>query len=121
MTDKNQSYTISGTVLPGQKRSDETGARTANLDVALAKDLPRGLYACTVQIQQKTYDGLLYYGYNSLGKKDCLEVHILNFSQDIYGRKIKITTKKFIRPEIKFKNITALKKQIKNDISEAKK
>jgi riboflavin kinase/FMN adenylyltransferase len=120
MTTK-KTFTLSGQILPGANLGVKTGARTANLDVALAKDLPRGLYSCTIQIQQKTYDGLLYYGYNSLRQKDCLEVHILNFSQDIYGEKIQITTKKFIRPEIKFKNIATLKKQIKNDITEAQK
>lgn len=115
-----ESYIISGTVLPGQKRSDETGAATANLDLALAKNLPKGLYLCTVILNKKKYTGLLYYGHNSLSKKDCLEVHILNFSQDIYGQEIKVTTKKFIRPEKKFATAQELREQIKKDLDSIK-
>ena len=119
MTTKKQPFTIAGKVIPGMGRSSETGAHTANLDTALAKDLPRGLYSCTVNIQKKEYSGLLYYGYNSLSQKDCLEVHILNFSQNIYKKNIQVVIKKFIRPEKKFKNIKKLKKQITKDLAEA--
>lgn len=111
-----QSYTISGTVLLGQKRSNETGAATANLELTLAKNLPKGLYLCTVILNNKKYTGLLYHGHNSLSQKDCLEVHILNFSQDIYGQGIKVTTEKFIRPEKKFATTQELKEQIKKDL-----
>lgn len=110
---------ISGKVLPGINKGTETGARTANLDIALAHDLPKGLYACTVKIATKEYRGLLYYGYNSLRKADCLEIHILNFSDDIYGQIISATTTKFIRPEKIFNDIESLKKQIAKDIKEA--
>lgn len=113
--------TITGKVLPGLSKGKEMGARTANLDIALAKDLPKGLYACKVKIAKKKYAGLLYYGYNSLKKADCLEIHILDFSEDIYGQTIITTTTKFIRPEKIFKNTGSLKKQIAKDLKEAKK
>jgi len=116
----NQNYTIKGIVLPGMGRSNETGARTANLEVSLAKKMVRGLYSCKIKIQKKDRQGLLYFGYNSLSKKDCLEVHILNFSQDIYGQEITVITEKYIRPEKKFKNVAELKKQIALDLSAAK-
>lgn len=114
-------HTITGQVLPGQKKGNDTGARTANLDPILAKDLPKGLYSCQVKIDKKEYSGLIYYGYNSLSKTDCLEVHILDFSDDIYSQTITVTTKKFIRPEKIFQNIESLKKQIDQDLKEAKK
>ena len=45
-----------------------------------------------------------------------LEVHILNFSKDLYGQHVHITFLKKIRDEVKFKSIEALKVQIKKDI-----
>ena len=114
---KNINKQITGLVLPGQNKGDQTGARTANLDIALAKDLDKGLYSCDIILNNQNYSGLLYYGYNSLSQQDCLEAHIFDFSSDIYGQEITVTTKKFIRPEIRFKNIEELKKQIKIDLS----
>ncbi len=115
------SQLITGKVQPGLNKGKDTGARTANLDPILAKDLPRGLYSCKVQIEKKEYNGLLYYGYNSLRKIDCLEIHILDFNEDIYGKIITVTTKKFIRSEKIFQNIESLKKQIAEDLKDAKK
>lgn len=114
-------HTITGQVLPGLNKGKDTGARTANLDPILAKDLPKGLYSCEVKIDKKEYSGLLYYGYNSISKIGCLEVHILDFNNDIYGQIITVTTKKFLRPEKIFQDIKSLKKQIDQDLKEAKK
>lgn len=109
--------TIKGTVLAGQNKGDETGARTANLALELAKGLKKGLYSCDVLLNKKNYDGLLFYGHNSLSKKNCLEIHILNFNKDIYGKKLEIIIKKFLRPPKKFKKIENLRKQIEHDIN----
>lgn len=116
-----QNITITGKVLPGASRGSETGARTANLDLSLAKDLPRGLYGCTVEIAKIKYHGLLFYGFNSLRKTDCLEIHILNFNDDIYGQIISAKIQKFIRPEKIFSDVESLKKQITQDLKDAKK
>jgi riboflavin kinase/FMN adenylyltransferase len=113
--------TITGLVMSGQNKGGQTGARTANLNPILAKHFTKGLYACDIKWQNHQYKGLLFFGQNSLSKKDCLEVHILNFSQDLYGQEIEVTIKKFLRPEIRFKNIEDLKKQIKTDIKLASK
>lgn len=117
---KNKKQTIRGQVLPGQSLGRQTGFRTANLNPSLAKNLTKGLYTCTIGWQNQTYSGLLFYGQNSLSKTDCLEVHILNFSQDLYGQEIEITTKQFLRPEMKFKNLEELKKQIEYDLGQNK-
>ncbi len=113
-------YTIIGTVLPGMKKGTGLGASTANLDIALAKDLPPGLYTADVKIGQKEFAGLLYYGYNSLSKTDCLEAHIFNFSENIYGQEIEIITKRFLREPIKFKNREEMMEQIKKDVELSK-
>ena len=49
-----------------------------------------------------------------------LEVHVLNFSKDLYGQHVHITFLEKIRDEVKFESIEALKEQIKKDIINAK-
>ncbi|MFA6547959.1 MAG: riboflavin kinase [Candidatus Magasanikbacteria bacterium] len=117
---KNKKQIIRSQVLPGQSLGRQTGFRTANLNPILAKNLTKGLYTCTVGWQNKTYSGLLFYGHNSLSQEDCLEVHILNFSQDLYGQEIEVTTKQFLRPEMKFQNLEELKKQLERDLDQNK-
>ena len=54
-------------------------------------------------------------------KKILLEVHLFNFSGNLYNKYLTVEFKKFIRKEKKFKNINQLKKQINFDIKVAKK
>ena len=93
----NKTKIISGIVLTGNNNGEKVGARTANLDVGLAKDLDKGLYSCKVDLDSVFYRGLLYYGINSLTNKDCLEIHILEFNGDLYGKKITATTERYLR------------------------
>ena len=83
----NKTKIISGIVLTGNNNGEKVGARTANLDIGLAKNLNKGLYSCKVDLNGVFYRGLLYYGINSLTNKDCLEIHILEFNEGLYGKK----------------------------------
>lgn len=114
-------HVFSGVVKFGFNQGEKVGARTANLDSKLAKNMPQGLYACEVILGHEVYPGLLFYGFNSLVKQICLEVHILNFSGDIYGKMITVTTNKYLRPAKIFNTEEELKQQIKKDLAEAKK
>lgn len=111
-----RSRRLSGQVMSGAGEGGKTGIHTANLDIALAKDLPRGLYTCRVTIGNENYSGLLYYGYNSLTKKDCLEVHIFNFSANILGQQITVQTERYLRLPKKFAGPADLAEQIKRDM-----
>src|SRR3989338_3024683 len=93
----NKTKVINGMVLPGHNNGEKIGARTANLDINLAKDLAKGLYSCKVNLDGAFYRGLMYYGFNSLTNKDCLEIHILEFDGDIYGKNIIATTERYLR------------------------
>lgn len=115
----NKNHIINGIVLTGHSNGEKVGARTANLDVTLAKNLHRGLYSCSVDLDGKLYRGLLYYGFNSLTQKDCLEVHILEFDGDIYGKNISVSTERFLRYPKKFKSVEKLTKQIKKDLAQS--
>ncbi|PJC49430.1 riboflavin biosynthesis protein RibF, partial [Candidatus Nomurabacteria bacterium CG_4_9_14_0_2_um_filter_32_10] len=108
-----------GIVLPGANNGEKVGARTANLDVALAKDLAKGLYSCKVSLEGIFYRGLIYYGFNSLTNKDCLEIHILEFNDDLYGKNITATTERYLRFPKKFKSVEKLSEQIKKDLSQS--
>ena len=108
---------IKGKVQPGQNKGELTGMHTANLDVSLGKDLKKGLYYCKVDLKNIKYDGLLYYGYNSLSKQDCLEVHIINFTDDIYDQELNISVGKYIRAPKKFNNAKELSEQLKKDLN----
>ena len=110
-------YTISGIVISGKKIGRAIGFPTANISVSKNKLIPtNGVYAVDVKIKNKLYAGMLNIGYRPTLKENIqkkqIEVHILNFNEDIYNKEISIIFKKKIRDEIKFNNIQELKKQL---------
>ena len=108
--------TFTGLVLPGHGQGDAVGARTANFDLALATDLAPGLYACHATLDHQDYRGLLYYGHNSLTGSDCLEVHFLNFTGNLYEKNITVTVDHYIREPKIFADPASLKLQIAADL-----
>ncbi len=118
-------YNISGIVIPGNQVGRKIGIRTAN--ISLEEDyynLQIGVYAVIVYIDNKKYFGVCNIGHNptiNYLKRPRLEVHILDFQEDLYGKEISIDFVRFLRPEIKFSEIKELQKQIDNDIKEARK
>ena len=84
-----------------------------------------GVYAVRVKIKKnlKIIKGIANLGYRPTfeGKKILLEVHLFNFSGNLYDKDLSVEFLKFIRKERKFKNVEHLKKQIKTDLLVAKK
>jgi len=115
----NKTKIISGIVLAGNNNGEKIGARTANLDINLAKNLAKGLYSCNINLNGVFYRGLLYYGLNSLTNKDCLEVHILEFNENLYGKNIIVSTERYLRFPKRFKSVEKLSEQIKKDLSQS--
>ena len=105
----------------GHNKGSSVGARTANLDLPLAGELPKGLYLAQVIFERNVCPGLLYYGYNILTKEDCLEVHLLDFNGDLYGKKITVTTERYVRPPKKFTSLEELAAGVKKDLELVKK
>jgi riboflavin kinase/FMN adenylyltransferase len=111
-------YSISGKVVYGEQRGRIMGFPTANIHMFHNRPPIKGVFA--VKLNQK-------FGVANLGTRPTvkgisklqLEVHILNFSKDLYGQYVHITFLKKIRDEIKFESIEALKVQIKKDIINA--
>jgi len=116
-------YQIRGTVIAGRNRGGKLlGFPTANL--ALHDELcPKtGIYAVTVDWEGGNHHGVANIGYSPTFDDHLftVEVHILDFDQDLYGKQIKINFLKRIRDEIKFDGIEALSRQIRNDIAVAR-
>ncbi len=112
-------YFIIGNVVPGKKIGRTMDIPTANLDVTERKFLPKwGVYATKAEIDGKPYKGLTNVGNQPTfcSDKPCVEVHLLDFDKQIYGKQIKISFIEHIRDIITFDSPTKLKQQIQSDI-----
>ncbi len=117
-------YELTGTVVTGHKLGRKLGYPTANLDTGIYKILPLGVFAVKVRVGTKIYDGFCNIGFrptvNTLsGLLPLVEVHIFNFKQSIYGRKITVWFYEKLRNETKFDGLDALKAQLTKDKSAA--
>ncbi len=111
-------YSIEGNVSSGKQLGRTIGFPTANIIPDDSIIMPRfGVYVSEVMV-----DGIVRPGVTNIGCRPTVngdnvsvETFIKNFEEDIYGKKINVMLKKFIRPEKKFSNIDELKKQIMID------
>lgn len=118
-------YHAEGRVITGHKLGRKLGFPTANLDINYYKLLPLGVYAVRVRVGRRWYNGICNIGYrptvNTISAATPLtEVHILDFNQSIYGRRIEIVFVEKIRGEVKFDNLDELKAQLTHDKHAAK-
>ncbi len=118
-------YQIRGTVQVGKQRGGPViGFPTANLRLDEEDLVPKlGVYVTQVICEGKCYGGILNIGYNpTFGEQQLVaETHIFDFSEDIYGRPIKVNLLKFLRSERKFSGPGELTEQIVRDVAIAKK
>jgi riboflavin kinase / FMN adenylyltransferase len=121
----NRNWCIKGKVQKGKQLGKKIGFPTANIDINDYVLASPGVYAVRVQRYKlkKYLRGIANLGYRPTfnGKKILLEVHLFNFSGNLYNKYLLVEFLKFIRKEKKFKNIDQLKKQIKIDLLVAKK
>lgn len=116
--------TLKGTVIHGAKRGRLLGYPTINLDVDPSLVVPHnGVYAVELTIQDIQYNGVANVGTNPTFNdiRRHIEVHILDYSGDLYGQLVTISFIKHIRNELTFENIEDLKLQISKDIAIAQK
>jgi riboflavin kinase / FMN adenylyltransferase len=115
------SYSMSGTIVEGRKIGRSIGFPTANImpDNQYKLIPGDGVYAVEVKLDEKDYHGMLSIGTNPTVNSDStlrsIEVHILNFNKDIYGRNISVTFRKKLRDEKKFDNLEKLIQQMELD------
>ena len=118
-----RNYLLIGKVIWGADRGKQLGFPTANLEILNGLYPKTGVYAVEVIMGDKTYPGVADVGYNPTFGQNPLsvEVHILNFSRDIYGEEIQLIFLERIRDEKAFKNPDSLARQIRKDIAVARK
>ncbi|MFC1699134.1 bifunctional riboflavin kinase/FAD synthetase [Candidatus Omnitrophota bacterium] len=119
-------FSISGRVNPGSARGRNLGFPTANI-IPDQEIIPAsGVYAVYIKLNQKVLPGVLNIGIRptfSQGRNapHFIEVHIFNFSNNIYRKKLEVFFVRRIRPEKRFNSHQALINQIKKDALTAKK
>ncbi len=112
---------IIGEVEHGRKIGRTLGFPTANLKVFNRIYPPRGIYGVKVVIEDESIvrDGLMNIGYNPTIPNEnmrlSVEVYILDFDEDIYGKELIVTVTKYLRPEKKCRDLDELKELIKSD------
>lgn len=115
-------WSIEGVVVHGDKRGRLLGFPTANLMLAADTPLAQGVYAVRALIGGKPHDGVACFGTRPQFDNGAprLEVHILDFDQDIYGEPIVVEFVGFQRPEVRFASVDALKGQMADDCMTAR-
>ena len=117
--------TLTGIVVSGRKLGQKMGFPTANLElISETKSLEKGVYTVLVNHNSDKYLGVMNVGFrptvDGVAQKNLtVEVHVLNFNQQIYGDFLNITPLNYIRGEKKFDSLDDLKNQITKDIQVA--
>ena len=114
-------FTYSGKVVYGNQLGVQLGIPTANLWLPKNKLPILGVYIVKALLDGRELKGIANMGLRPTvgGESPVLEVHLLNFSENIYGKRLTVEFLKKVRDEKKFENLDALKKQIFKDISTA--
>lgn len=116
-------YTLTGTVIHGDKRGRTIGFPTANLEVDPLKLLPAfGVYACWVHWNGQRLPAVVNIGQRPTfdPPKLMIEAHLFDFSADLYGQQLSVSLIRRIRAEKAFSGIDALIAQITDDCQVAR-
>ncbi|MEY2481171.1 MAG: riboflavin kinase / adenylyltransferase [Verrucomicrobiota bacterium] len=116
-------YTILGTVEAGEHVGHKLGFPTANLSAHSEQFPPDGVYVAEAKIDNKIYRGVINLGLRptvSDKKERILEVHLLDFDREIYGKDVEVRFLRYLRGEQKFENAAALSAQIARDVQQAR-
>ena len=118
-------WTVDGVVQKGRQIGKKIGFPTCNIDIKDYVLAQPGVYAVRVlwKNNSKEFKGIANLGYRPTfnQRKILLEVHLFNFSGNLYNKHLSVQFLKFIRKEKKFKNVIQLRNQIKSDLRIAKK
>ena len=116
-------YQIRGKVVQGRARGgSQLGFPTANIKLHDELCPKMGVYAVTVETSHGIFKGVANIGYSPTFEDHIftIEVHILDFSDDLYNTRIRVNLAQRLRDEKKFANIAELSNQIKQDINTAR-
>ncbi len=113
-------YLLNGTVVEGQKIGRTIGFPTANIEVSDAQKLipAIGIYAATILVDGVTHDGMLYIGRRPVLEgfdNLTIELNIFDFHDNIYTKEVTLNIHEFIRDDMPFTTLEALKSQLEVD------
>ncbi|WP_185862655.1 bifunctional riboflavin kinase/FAD synthetase [Blattabacterium cuenoti] len=113
-------YTISGYVIKGRGIGKTLNFPTANIQVDKKKLIPKiGVYAVRINYLNQIYQGMMNIGIcptiQLFNNEIKIEVHIFDFHQNIYGKKIDVLIVQIFRDEMRFQTLHDLKRQISQD------
>ncbi len=117
-------YAVAGTVVEGKKLGRTLGFPTANLTTGEAQLPPDGVWTVRALLQDgRRLDGVANLGLRPTvdGIYRSLEVHLFDFSGDLYGQELEVRFENHLRGEIKFPSLDALRIQIQRDADDARK
>jgi riboflavin kinase/FMN adenylyltransferase len=118
-------HETTGLVVQGDQRGREIGFPTANLEVGPLQLPKDGVYAVVARVLEEAGAPLLY-GVANLGNRPTfeagrsVEVHLLGFDGDLYGKRMRVGFVARLRGESKFDGLEALRRQIDRDCDQAK-
>lgn len=115
-------HLLTGKVVTGKQLGRTIGVPTANLLLPEGVITPRfGVYACTTQVEGRTYVAVTNIGTRPTveGEGVTVEAWLLDFSGDLYGKALPLNFHSFLRPEKKFDSLEQLQIQIREDAAKA--
>lgn len=117
-------YSMRGVVVRGEGRGHQLGFPTANLTVAERDKLvpPPGIYAVEGVLRSGTHAGALHLGPRPTfkGSPPSIELHLLDFDEDIYGHEVRVDFIEYLRPVLPFDGVKTLVAQMKKDVQLAR-
>lgn len=114
-------YLVIGEVAEGEKRGRTIGFPTANLTLPPQKALPLGVFAVTAETPYGRFRGMANVGPRPSypDAPPSLEVHLFDFSGELYGKSVRVSFEAFLRTQRKFSGLGELKAQLERDKAEA--
>lgn len=115
-------YAVVGEVVAGAARGRTLGFPTANVQADLPVLVRPGVYACRAEVDGEHFGGVVNVGVRPTFGESVLavEVHLFDFTADIYGRRMRVSFVSRVRDERRFPSVEALKEQIAADAADAR-
>ncbi|MFQ5516404.1 MAG: bifunctional riboflavin kinase/FAD synthetase [Acidimicrobiia bacterium] len=116
-------FELRGEVVQGERRGDTVGFPTANIEPGPELVVPgHGVYAVLAGCEDERRPGVANIGVRPTfgGSREVVEVHLLDFSADLYGRELRVQFIDRLREERRFADTAALAAQIRADIEAAR-
>ena len=117
-------HILSGSVVTGRQLGRTLGIPTANLQLPEnTVKLPRGVYCCKAAVEGETYMAVTNIGNRPTvgGHRVTVEPWLLDFAGNLYGKELTLSFYRFLRGEVKFPSLTALKEEILENAAETRK